>query len=212
MSKNDKSERGGWGALAEAARALEGELSRFEELATSARKMPLNTHKAIDRAAKATTHTANEQERVDLALGALVRAITAVRERHEANVAALQERGEEIRRRAEQLGALYERFAVFGEESKLINQLVQETTARQREATTPEGMREVTAAIGAIEERMTKLADEARTLAQAASAASITELSTEADTLRQQMVAARNKLGLLRKSLDVGPPDPSRLN
>lgn len=221
MSKREKTEhhgngkqerQGGFGDLTEAAQALERELSRFEELAASARKMPLHTHKAIERAARATTTAAAGQELVDLALGALVRAISAARQRHEANAATLQVRGEEIRERSEAFGKLFDRYAALGEEGRIINQLVQEAAAKQREATTPEGMREVAAAIGEVEDRMAKLVEDARAYGQAAAAESIADLTEQAESLRQQMAAARNKMGLLRRSLEAQLPDPSQLN
>jgi hypothetical protein len=210
VSKHEKMD-GDWGDLAEAARALARELQRFEELATAARRMPLDTQRAIERAAKATTETAAGQHGVDLALGALVQAIAVVRERHEANAAALQARGEEIRQRAEQFGSLFERWSALGEEGRIINQLVQEAAAKQREAT-PETAGELVLAILGAEERMAKLIDSARELGQAATLASITDVAEQAGSLRQQITAARNKLGLLRKSLHVEPPDPSQLN
>lgn len=216
MSKHDKNPRkeDGWSDITDAALALERELRRFEELGQAARRMPLDTRNRIERAAKATTEAASEQERVGTALSALVAAITAARQRHEANAAALQERGEEIRRRAEQLGVLYEQYSALGEEGRVVNQLVQEAAARQRDASTPEQIRDVVAAIEAIEERMAKLVDGARELGQAAVAASITDLAEQADGMRQQVAAAKNKIGLLRKSLAVRlpEPDPSKLN
>lgn len=211
MSKQEKAD-GGWGDLTEAARALERELRRFEELAMAARRTSLDTHRSIERAAKATTEAAGGQQRVDMALGALVQAIAAVRERHEANAAALQARGEEIRVRADVFGALFERYSALGEEGKTLNELVQDAAARQREATTPEAIRALVALIATIEERMTHLVDSARELGQAATSASITDLAQQADSLRQQVAAARNKMGLLRKSLEPQPPDPSQLN
>jgi len=203
---------GGFRDLSEAAEGLAHELRRFEELATAARRLPLNTHRAIERAAKATTGAAAEQGQVDLALGALVRAITAVRERHEVNVAALVTRGEEVRRRAEEFSALHDRFAAFGEEGRQINELVQDAAAKQRDARTPEAVRAVAAAIGDVEARMSRLSDDARAFGQQAAAASITDLAEQADALRQQTSAARNKLALLRKSLLASLPDPSQLN
>lgn len=221
MSKHDKGARqagskeereDGWGDLTLAAHALERELRRFEELATAARRMLLDTHKGIERAAKITTEAAEGQERVDATLRALVEAITAARERHEANGAALQARGEEIRLRAEQFGSLYERYVAFGEEGKSINQLVQSAAERQRDATTPEGIRELVDLIAGIEDRMSKLVDGARELGQAATATGISDLAEQADSLRQQVTAARNKVGLLRKNLVARLPDPSQLN
>ncbi len=211
MSKRDRPDAGE-GDLGQAAAALQRELQRFEELAAAAGRAPLDTRKAIERAAKATTEAASGQERVDLALGGLVQAITAARERHEANAAALQARGEEIRLRAAEFAALFDRYSALGEEGASINQLVQDAAARQREATTPEGTRALVAAIVDIEERMSRLATSARELGQEATLASIADLAQQADSLRQQVAAARNKLGLLRKSLESAPPDPSQLN
>jgi hypothetical protein len=211
VSKHGQVE-GGWGDLAEAARALEHELQRFEDLANAARRMPLDSHKAIERAAKAATETVAGQGRVDLALGALVRVITTVRERHEANVAAVQARGEEIRLRADQLGPLLERQAALAEEGRTINQLVQAAAEQQRAATTPEGIRALVTVVLGIEERMSKLVEGARELVQAATSASMADVAGQADSLRQQVAAARNKLALLRKSLQAQVPDPSQLN
>ena len=210
VSKHDKMS-GPWGDLTEAARALAYELQRFEDRSAEARRMSLDTHKAIERAARATSETAGGQQEVDLALRALVQAIQVVRERHEANAAALQARGEEIRLRAAEFSALYERWSALGEEGRLIHQLVQEAAATQR-TTTPETAGELIAAILAVEERMAKLIDSAREFGQAAALASITDLAEQASSLRQQVAAARNKIGLLRKSLQAESPRPSDLN
>ncbi|WP_437660052.1 hypothetical protein [Sorangium sp. So ce1182] len=210
MSKREKNGRSvggkddhgrGEGDLAEAARALERELLRFEELAESARRLSLDTRKGIERAAKSTTEAAEAQQRVSVALGSLIAAIAAARDRHEATATALAARGEEIKQRAEQLGELFQRFAALGEEGRGINQLVQETAARQREATSPEQIGEVVTAMDEVEARMARLADDARELAQAATAAGIVDLAEQADGMRQQMTAMRNKVGLLRKGM-----------
>ncbi|WP_438004494.1 hypothetical protein WME89_37770 [Sorangium sp. So ce321] len=210
MSKREKNGRSvggkddhgrGEGELAEAARALERELLRFEELAESARRLSLDTRKGIERAAKSTTEAAEAQQRVSVALGSLIAAIAAARDRHEATATALAARGEEIKRRAEQLGELFQRFAALGEEGRGINQLVQETAARQRDATSPEQIGEVVTAMDEVEGRMARLADDARELAQAATAAGIVDLAEQADGMRQQVAAMRNKVGLLRKGM-----------
>jgi chromosome segregation ATPase len=207
----DARERG-LGDLTEAALALEQELDRFEELAATARRLPLDTRRSLERAAKATTEAAGGQDRVNATLGALVAAITAARERHEANALALQTRGEEIRVRAEEVSELYERFSALGDEGKLVNQLVQEAAATQRTASTPAQVRALVADIESIEERMSKLVEVARALNQAAAAATVTDVAEQTDALKQQVAAARNKLGLLRKGLVAQLADASKLN
>jgi chromosome segregation ATPase len=210
MSKQEKLD-GPWGDLTDAARALAHELQRFEERATTARKMPLDSQKSIERAARAVTETAAGQGAVDLALGTLVRAIQAVRERHEANAATLQARGEEIRGRAEQLSAFQERWSALGEEGRVINQLVQEAASKPRDGA-PETTRELVSAIVLVEARMAQLIEDARELGKAAAQVSINDIAEQANALRQQVAAARNKIGLLRTSLDAEAPRASELN
>lgn len=200
------------GELTLAALALERELDRFEDLAATARRLPLDTRRGVERAAKATTEAAEGQGQVNATLGALVAAITAARERHEANALALQTRGEEIRARAEEVSELYERFSALGDEGKLINQLVQDAAASQREAATPTQVRALVSDIEGIEERMSKLVEIARALNQAATAATVNDLAEQTDASRQQVAAAKNRLGLLRKNLIAQLEDASKLN
>jgi hypothetical protein len=63
-----------------------------------------------------------------------------------------------------------------------------------------------------IEERMGGLVEAARELGQAATAAGVTDVAEQANGLRQQVAAAKNKMGLLRKSLEGHAPEGSRLN
>lgn len=210
MSKQNRSAQDGGGkidgqdafrAVADAAASLEHELHRFEQLAAAARRMSLDTRKGLERAARATTEAAEEHARVNTALTALVQSIQVARERHEANARALEARGEEIRRRAQEIGPLYDRYGALGDESRAVSALVQEVATRQREAQTPEDLRALVFAIETIEDRMGKLADDARDLGREAAAASATDLAAQCDTLRQQLASARNKLGLLRKGM-----------
>ena len=202
----------GLGELAAAALALEDEIDRFEELARTARRLPLDARKSLERAAKVTTEAAGSQDRVNVTLGALVAAIDAARGRHEGNAVALQARGEEIRARAEEMTDLYERWSTLGDEGKLVNEQVQAISAGQRGATTPEQVRAIVADLEGVEARMAGLIELARALHQAALAAGVTDLAEQSEALRQQLAAARNKLGLLRKTLAAPPADASKLN
>jgi chromosome segregation ATPase len=203
-TREDRDRAGG--ELADAALSLERELARFEELAAAARRVALDTRRGIERAAKTATEAAETQQRVNAALAALVAALGVARERYEANAAALAARGEEIRGRAARLEELFLSYAALGDEGKVINQLAQETAARQREATSPEQVQEVIAALSDLDGRMARLIDGARELVQAATAASIVDLAEQADGMRQQVAAVRNKVGLLRKGLAARLP------
>ena len=209
VSKQSKSDDGGgeiegkdaFGDVTEAAAAVERELRRFELMAAAARRMSIDTRKGIERAARATTEAAGEHTRVNAALNGLILSIQAARERHEVNARALEARGQEIRRRAEEIGPLYDRFGALGEEGRTVGELVVEVAAKQRAATTPEDVRGLVVAIEVIEQRMGKLVDDARELGKEAAEVSATDLAAQCDTLRQQLGAAKNKLGLLRKGM-----------
>jgi hypothetical protein len=163
--------------------------------------MSIDTRKGIERAARAVTEAAEEHSRVGTALTALVDSIQVARSRHEANAKALEARGEQLRLRAGEIGPLYDRFGALGDEGRAVGALVQEVAAGRKTAATPEDVRALVFAIEAIEERMGKLAGDARDLGRDAAAASATDLAAQCDALRQQMAASRNKLGLLRKGM-----------
>lgn len=190
-----------WGEVAEAAVALERELRRFEQEAAAARKLSMDTRKGLERAARAAGEAAQGQERVNATLTALVQAIDAARQRHEANVMALAARGEEMRERADTLAPLYERFAAITEEGSAVNALVQQAAALQNNAGTQEQVASLVTFIESIEERMLKLESDARDLGKDAGQAAASDVAEQCDSMRQQVASARNKLTMLRKNL-----------
>jgi chromosome segregation ATPase len=205
--KSGRERRGGteagdaWGDVADAAGALERELRKFEQEAAAARKMSLDTRKALERAARAAGEAAQGQERVNAALATLVQAIQTARQRHEANALALQARGEQIRQRADALAPLHERVAAIGDEGRAVNVLVQQAAAMQKDAATEEQVAALVTFIEGIEERMSKLEGAARGLGQDSAQVSAADVAEYCDSLRQQVASARNRLGLLRRGL-----------
>ena len=59
---------------------------------------------------------------------------------------------------------------------------------------------------------MSSLVEIARTLHHAAITAAVTDLAEQSEALRQQVAAARNKLGLLRKGFVAKLDEASKLN
>jgi hypothetical protein len=74
--------------LEAAAAALEAELARFEDLSNTRKKIPLDSGKNLDRAAKATIEATESQERVGARVGARVQAVAQLRDR--------QDRGQDV--------------------------------------------------------------------------------------------------------------------
>jgi chromosome segregation ATPase len=182
--------------LAAAALALDEELERVEALAAAAARVPLTSERNLERAARTVNEAAQAQQRVGERIQTLVAALNTARERNEATVAALSARGAEVQQRHDELGALLQRFEALGQEAREISGAAQEISASA--AAQPD---ETVARLHQIEARMGGVVDGARALAEAADAAGLDDLARQADGLRQQVLAARNKVGLLGRKL-----------
>lgn len=182
-------------ALAAAAAALESELSRFEELAETARKIPLTSEKNIDRAARATTEAAARQEAVIAQVQALVAAIGDARQRQQATSEVLLARAQEIQARSEELGELLKRFASLGVEARGINEAVGQLASIDRAR--------IGAELVGIRAKMDGAIDLAQSVAKDALEKELADIARHADQMRQQILAAKNKLGLLEKAADA---------
>jgi len=174
--------------------ALDEELSNVEHLADSAARVPLSSRRNLEKAARTTTEAAEAQTRVGERIAALMAALTEVRVRNEATVQSLQARSDEIQKKGAELGKLLERFEAIGKEAREITTMAQSLS--QPELTAEK--------LGELETRMAGIADGARALWQEAEDSGWSDVARDADSLRQQVLAAKNKLGLLAKRL-VGP-------
>jgi hypothetical protein len=176
MSKENRRRDEG-GDLGAAALALDQELRRFEEMAAAVGRAPLNTQKGLEQAARATRDAAASQGRFAEHLKTLVEAVSAARERQANAAAAINARVTEIDARATLFAALRERFAQLG--------------LRAGEVAVEQAL----SGLGVVVEDAQKLAQDARE-------ADAQDVARETDTLRQQVLSARNKLGLLLKHLE----------
>lgn len=180
MTKADKPSE-----LAEAALALDRELRRFEELSGQAAKVKLNTEKNLERATEALTRAAESQDRIGAHVQELVKAVAAARQRQEQEAAALMARAKEIAARREQFGELLRKMGGLGQMAKEIQELLK---ADRRD-------------LGEVQARMDKVAEGAAEIGRAAQEQEMEELARQAEVLRQQVMAAKNKLGLLAKKV-----------
>ncbi len=167
--------------LSEAALALDRELRRFQELAGQAAKVKLNSEKSLERATDALTRAAESQDRIHAHVQQLVAAVGAARQKQEADAAALMARAEQIAARRKEFAELLQRMAGLGEMAKAIQQALREG---------PSGLDDV-------QGPMQRIADEAGAIARDAQEKDMEDVARQADVLRQQVLAARNKVGLL---------------
>jgi chromosome segregation ATPase len=168
--------------LGAAAAALEAELRRFEQLAELASRVELKSQRSLERAARAAQDAVQAQQRVGDRVRDLVEEIARARERQEEQTKGLGARAEQIHARQQALNALLERFARLGEGAAEVNALLKDA-GRIAEA----------------EERLAKLAEDAETLLRDAEREGFEDAVRQAESIRQQSLAARNKLKLVRE-------------
>jgi hypothetical protein len=201
MSKREKQEPT---QLEQAAEGVEEELRRFEALADTVLRTPLDSEKNLERASKALREVAESDERLVAQLQKLVAAVGGVRDRQQEHARGVNARAEELQARTEAFQALLQRYAGLGRSASELNAVVQDIAARRQKATTPEDNRALAGSLEQLLERMGQVADEAQGLANSATADDFNDIARQADSLRQQLLSARNKMALLQKGLAEG--------
>ena len=156
--------------LGAAAAALDAELKRFDQIAELLSRLKLDSEKNLDRAARAVQEAAQSEEKVVAAVRDLVAAVARARERQEGQARSVAERAREVGTRRQELQTIVGSFAELGVEASAINLILKEG--------------------GNLGER----AD-----ATAAVLGAFAEAARQAESLRQQMLSARNKLKLVER-------------
>ncbi|NNB90397.1 hypothetical protein HJC10_34775 [Corallococcus exiguus] len=188
--------------LVSAAQSLDAELLRFEALSEQLKEAPLTSEKHLERASKTLKDLADLDDALRMRVGALVQAITGVRNRQQAQADAVNVCAQELQQRTEVFKELLTRYGALGQSAADLNGRMQEFAALRQQATrTAEEDARLTEVFTALQARMAEVADDAATLTSAAEEAKFTDIGRQAESLRQQLLSARNKLGLLHQSL-----------
>jgi uncharacterized protein YoxC len=198
MSKRDKSPSS---ELVAAAEALDAQLTRFESLADQFRKSPLNSEKSLERASKLLRDVAEQDQQLNASVSALVAAVTATRDRQQVQAESVNARAQELQQRADTFKSLLDRYGALGQSAAELNQRMQEFAAQRGQAQTAEQNTQVLATLDALNERMGQVAEEAQAVTRLSEEQDFTDIGRQADSLRQQLLSARNKLQLLRNGL-----------
>jgi len=185
--------------LAAAVEGLDAELCRYEALAAGIQRERLDSEKHLRRAAQALSDLENSEARLGEHIRALAGAIATARERHEKQSGAVQAQADKIRRRTESLAQLLERWRALGEAAGEVNRLVQQVAAAAQEASAAERIDAL--AFREVDDRLCRLAEESGELARAAQDELFVDLGTHAESLRVELLSARNKFLLLERRL-----------
>lgn len=176
--------------LSAAAVLLDQELRKFEELSDLAGRIKLNSEKNLERATEALTRAAESQDRIAAHVRSLVAAVSAARERQEQDANALMARAQEISRRRTRFAEIVEQMAALGGVAKEIQTLLQQEKSKET--------------VGQVQQRLQAAEERAGELARLAGDEEMEDLARQADSLRQQLQSARNKLNLLAQKLEQG--------
>lgn len=177
--------------LSAAAVALDQELQKFEELSAAAARIKLNSEKNLERATDALTRAAESQDRIGGHVRALVGAVAAARERQEYDAEVLMARAHEIAARRTRYAELVQKMGALGGEAREVHALLQQERSKET--------------IDAVNARLGGVFDKADELAKLAEGEDMEDLARQADSLRQQLQSARNKLNLLAQKLSESP-------
>jgi hypothetical protein len=192
--------------LVEAAVSLEEELKRFESLVSEACRLPLTSQKNIEKTAAKLGELGTIDQLLGPRIQGLMAAISGVGERQQANAQALQVRAAELKTRSEELHQLLGAHATLGQNAAELNTLVQQVSSLGREGEPPS--EEMVAGLERFLVKAGELIESATRLVQDANEKSFEDLARQADSLRQQLLSARNKISLLVERSKPSAPLP----
>jgi hypothetical protein len=98
-------------------------------------------------------------------------------------------------------GELLHRYEALGKVAAELNTLMQQLATQSPPQPSADPGGELVASIQAMHEPLEKVVQGAQELHQAASSTGFGDLARQAESLRQQLLAVRNRLGLLHRSL-----------
>lgn len=193
MSRNEKEPS----QLSLAAEALEEELRRFERAAETIRSVSLDSGRNLEKAGKALKTVADLDGRLGEHVQALVQAVAAVRDRQQAQAEAIHARALELQQRTLAYQALLNRYEEVGKAAGALNVDVQQFAADREAATTESAKTALHPRLEQLQQRMGELAAQAEGLSADSDQQEFSDIARQADSLRQQLLSAKNKLGLL---------------
>jgi uncharacterized coiled-coil DUF342 family protein len=190
-------------SLVLAAAALDEELRRYDSLADESSRSLINSAKTLERAVRLIQESTERNETVQDKLRGLVAEIEAARVRQVESLNTLLQAAQRTQARSEQYDALLRRFAALGESARQVNTLAVEVDAKRRADAAGD---EILERLGAMETQMAGVVSEADELAALASEQDWTDLARQADAVRQQVLAAKNKIAAARRAAVARAP------
>ncbi|QRK07248.1 hypothetical protein JQX13_45610 [Archangium violaceum] len=197
MSKRQQSDSS---ELVNAAMAIEEELRKFEILAEEVRTGELRSQKHLERMGKLLNQVADCDERMVANMRSLLSVLNGWRDRQQVLAAEVNNRALELQERTKVYQSLMERFAALGQEAGLLSSHMQELASRTQKGE-PVKAEDIISSLQMVNDRMSKVAESAGSLASDAEAQDFVDVARDAESLRQQLLSARNRANLLQQKL-----------
>jgi hypothetical protein len=198
MSSNGKPS-----AIAAAATAVEEDLDRYEQLSTELKNLTISSQKNLVRATKLLEESAGCEQKLAADVGALVEAMQAARTKQQSCGEATLAAAEHIQARMTQHAALMEKFATLGERARSASEPVAAVMAQHAASVDPA---ELAKGLGEVTERMEVIVNETEAMIREAEAGDWSDLVREAESLKQKVQAARNKVLLTQRKVAERAP------
>lgn len=181
-------------SISEAATEVEVELDRFEQLAQSLARLEINSEKSLARAGRSLAEALDCHARIVERLTALGAAMIGAQERQQRVTRSIEESAGRVQRRSAEFGDLVTGLTALGEEARAITELLHKLApapgAPKDTAASPDFASRFEEAIA----RMDRAVDHARELHKRAITVDMADVARQADSLHQQLSAARNRL------------------
>jgi hypothetical protein len=191
------------GILTTAAAAFEEELGRYEELCQALTGTPLDSQKGLQRSKGIMQECAETEQRLAERLNALLGAMRLSQTRQQKTMEETLAAARKVQERVAEFATLMERFAALGLRAKDVNDPVTDVLSRKASGALAGdllgGLKDVAGRMGVI-------AEEAESTAKDARAAGWVDIAREADALRQQVQAARNRVLLAQEKVAAQAP------
>jgi hypothetical protein len=191
------------GPFAMAATAFEAELSRYEELTAEATKGPISSEKTLARAKRQLGESAECELRLAEYLVAVIAAMEGARRRQEACMDQALAAAQRLQARSEEFVSFTERFSTLGLRAREVNEPVAAVVARKSEGAPAT---ELLAGLRNVATRTEGIIADAEALARDAASADWGDITRAAESLKQQVQSARNRVLLAERMVSEQAP------
>ena len=190
-------------ALLAAATALDEELRAYDDLAREAQRAKIDSERGLRQAIGIVQDSGHRNDRIQERLRVLVGEIENARVRQAESLSILLDTARTVQARAQEHEALMGRFSVLGESARNLNTLTKELSERRAAGASETELLE---GLNAIQMQMAAVVGEAEALTERAREQQWPEIARQADSVRQQVLSAKNKLALAHKAVASRAP------